>query len=312
MDVCQRHCCHKTEHFLNKHLTQLSGSLQDPQINFPNLTCVCTFQTSCCPDLRKHRALLFTEQCCGYLESWFQWERIQSFLRSTIMTSAQFQLLCYSFSPLRYDLNSFLSFLCGGVMIQTPNKKASCQTKQRTHIFSQTFFFFRLDIPPFVPARTVLELLESEDVCENKIPVKAEATDTKVNKHKPQLIVFHIIRCLDRMICNGIFSPFGTRPQAETRTPGWKRKRRTCSGCATRYLWRWWSWVGSASASGWNSAFLPFVHSGQPDFILFKPFRGNVLQSRKSGLLCLWGVAAVLLCGWNEICSGPQRQNHVV
>lgn len=51
-----RHCCHQTEHFLNELLTQLSGSLQDPQINFPTLTCVCTFQTACCPDLRKHRA----------------------------------------------------------------------------------------------------------------------------------------------------------------------------------------------------------------------------------------------------------------
>ncbi|XP_029697395.1 endonuclease 8-like 1 isoform X1 [Takifugu rubripes] len=40
---------------------------------------------------------------------------------------------------------------------------------------------FRLNIPPFVPARTVLEVLESEDVCENKIAVKAEATDTKTS-----------------------------------------------------------------------------------------------------------------------------------
>lgn len=40
------------------------------------------------------------------------------------------------FFPLRYDLNSFLSFLCGGVMIQTQNKKASCETKQSTRYFS--------------------------------------------------------------------------------------------------------------------------------------------------------------------------------
>ncbi|XP_075993514.1 endonuclease 8-like 1 [Genypterus blacodes] len=38
---------------------------------------------------------------------------------------------------------------------------------------------FRLDIPPFVPARSVLEGLGSEDSCENKKPVKEEITDTK-------------------------------------------------------------------------------------------------------------------------------------
>ncbi|KAF1386745.1 hypothetical protein PFLUV_G00098070 [Perca fluviatilis] len=40
---------------------------------------------------------------------------------------------------------------------------------------------FRLNIPPFVPARTVLEGLESEDLSENKKPVKNETTDTKTS-----------------------------------------------------------------------------------------------------------------------------------
>lgn len=72
MDVCQQlnpHIIAAIKQSTTEHLTQLSGSLQDPQINFPTLTCVCTFQTTCCPDLRKHRAPLFTEQCCGYLAS---------------------------------------------------------------------------------------------------------------------------------------------------------------------------------------------------------------------------------------------------
>ncbi|XP_041794563.1 endonuclease 8-like 1 [Chelmon rostratus] len=38
---------------------------------------------------------------------------------------------------------------------------------------------FRLNIPPFVAARTVLEGLESEDSCENEKPVKKEYADTK-------------------------------------------------------------------------------------------------------------------------------------
>ncbi|GAA6221375.1 endonuclease 8-like 1 [Lates japonicus] len=38
---------------------------------------------------------------------------------------------------------------------------------------------FRLSIPPFVPARTVLEGLESEDTSENGKPVKNDITDTK-------------------------------------------------------------------------------------------------------------------------------------
>ncbi|XP_037623443.1 endonuclease 8-like 1 [Sebastes umbrosus] len=43
---------------------------------------------------------------------------------------------------------------------------------------------FRLNIPPFVPARTILEGLESEDLCENKKPVKNEITDTKTSQQK--------------------------------------------------------------------------------------------------------------------------------
>lgn len=44
--------------------------------------------------------------------------------------------------------------------------------------------FFRLNIPPFVPARTVLEGLESEDLCDNEKPVKNELKDTKVKEQK--------------------------------------------------------------------------------------------------------------------------------
>ncbi|XP_030281912.1 endonuclease 8-like 1 [Sparus aurata] len=40
---------------------------------------------------------------------------------------------------------------------------------------------FRLNIPPFVAARTVLEGLESEDFCENEKPVKNEIADTKTS-----------------------------------------------------------------------------------------------------------------------------------
>lgn len=144
------------------------------------------------------------------------------------------------------DVNSFLSFLYGGVMIQTHNNEASCWVEKKK-IF---FFNFRLNIPPFVSARTVLEVLESEDICENKIPVKEKATDTRVNEHTTQSIVLHIIRSSGRITYNGVFSHGGSRGWAETRIPGWKWKRRTCSGCATQYLWRWWTWVGSVSGSG--------------------------------------------------------------
>ncbi|XP_070763348.1 endonuclease 8-like 1 [Enoplosus armatus] len=40
---------------------------------------------------------------------------------------------------------------------------------------------FRLNIPPFVPARSVLEILESEDLCENDKPVKNEIKDLKTS-----------------------------------------------------------------------------------------------------------------------------------
>lgn len=42
--------------------------------------------------------------------------------------------------------------------------------------------FFRLNIQPFVPARTVLEGLESDDLCENEKTVKQEISDTKVKR----------------------------------------------------------------------------------------------------------------------------------
>ncbi|KAI4825586.1 hypothetical protein KUCAC02_021266 [Chaenocephalus aceratus] len=40
---------------------------------------------------------------------------------------------------------------------------------------------FRLNIPPFVPARSVLEGLESEDLCENEKPLKTEIKDEKTS-----------------------------------------------------------------------------------------------------------------------------------
>uniref|UniRef100_UPI0037E88D38 endonuclease 8-like 1 n=1 Tax=Semicossyphus pulcher TaxID=241346 RepID=UPI0037E88D38 len=45
---------------------------------------------------------------------------------------------------------------------------------------------FRLNIPPFVPARTVLEGLESDDLCENKKLVKTENTDKKASDRAKQ------------------------------------------------------------------------------------------------------------------------------
>lgn len=119
-------------------------------------------------------------------------------------------------------------------------------------------FYFRLKIPPFVSARTALEVLESQDICENKIPVKEKTTDTKVIEHATQMIVLCAIRPSGCKTYNRIFSHGGSRCRAESRIPGWKRKRRTCSGCATQYLWRWLTWVGSVSGSDWSSAF--FCH----------------------------------------------------
>lgn len=43
-------------------------------------------------------------------------------------------------------------------------------------------FIFRLNIQPFVPARTVLEHLVSEDFCENEKPLKHEVRDAKVKE----------------------------------------------------------------------------------------------------------------------------------
>ena len=42
------------------------------------------------------------------------------------------------------------------------------------------YSFVRLNIPPFVQARTVLESLELEDLAADAIPVKEELADKKV------------------------------------------------------------------------------------------------------------------------------------
>lgn len=41
-------------------------------------------------------------------------------------------------------------------------------------------------------------------------------------------------------------------------------------------------------------------------------FRWERLRSWEGWLLWVWSMAAMLQCGWNEIYSGSQRQNHVV
>lgn len=63
-------------------------------------------------------------------------------------------------------------------------------------------FIFRLNIPPFVPARTVLEGLESED--DQEQPVKHEILDAKVERTataggspKHSLVLFR----LQTMLC---------------------------------------------------------------------------------------------------------------
>ena len=63
-------------------------------------------------------------------------------------------------------------------MIQTLRQKSLVvlQWKESLVEFS---LFRRLNIPPFVPARTVLEGLESEDSCESDDCVKNENTKVK-------------------------------------------------------------------------------------------------------------------------------------
>ena len=46
------------------------------------------------------------------------------------------------------------------------------------------YSFVRLNIPPFVQARTVLESLELEDLAADAIPVKEELADKKVSDHQ--------------------------------------------------------------------------------------------------------------------------------
>jgi len=53
---------------------------------------------------------------------------------------------------------------------------------------------FRLNIPPFVPARTALEGLESEDLCDNEKPVKNEIADTKTKNKKAKVETADLLR----------------------------------------------------------------------------------------------------------------------
>lgn len=149
-------------------------------------------------------------------------------------------------------MKRFLSFLA-----LSPQCSNSDIRIKRALLFNRTMspdlqIFFRLNIPPFVPARTVLEGLESEDLCENEKPVKHEISGTKVKRKQttgapvshhqtitPECFLFCFFSCLTMPFCLMF-----TRLQTELNRKKWKRKRLTCSGCVTQFQWRWWAWVG--------------------------------------------------------------------
>lgn len=111
------------------------------------------------------------------------------------------------------------------------------------------YFFFRLNIPPFVPARTVLEGLESEE--DHEKPVKHEILGVKVKRTTTDgssdslLFFLHFQTILFSVSCF-------PRLQTKRNRRKWKNKRLTFSDCVTQYLWRWWVLVGlPVFASAW-------------------------------------------------------------
>lgn len=79
-----------------------------------------------------------------------------------------------------YFLLSLFSFL---LPIER-NNDSDTEVKRAFLFFNKAVSLFRLNIPPFVPARTVLEGLEAEDLLEKEKPVKNYNTGKKVKEPK--------------------------------------------------------------------------------------------------------------------------------
>lgn len=94
-----------------------------------------------------------------------------------------------------------------------------------------------------MPARTVLEGLESDDLCENERPVKQETSDAKV-KRKQTTAWLESHSCFFFFFLTMPFCLIFTRLQTELNRKKWKCKQLTCSCCVTQFHWRWWAWVG--------------------------------------------------------------------
>lgn len=110
-------------------------------------------------------------------------------------------------------------------------------------------FIFRLNIPPFMPARTVLEGLKSEDG--EKKPVKHEFSDAEV-EWTPAAGGFVRQSPVVFLLPNSIsFCSMFKRLPAEPNTRKGTKQQLTCCACVTQYLWRWWASVGPAVWGPW-------------------------------------------------------------
>lgn len=86
-------------------------------------------------------------------------------------------------------------------------------------LFLTSPFLFRLNIPPFVPARGVLESLGADDLFENKKPLKDVATKVKQQSCAFFFKLKKYSACYFRQyfLCSSHISPESEKERSEAR-----------------------------------------------------------------------------------------------
>lgn len=208
-------------------------------------------------------------------------------------------------------MKSSLSLLgCFPLSATILRKWGRCSTKQGVSIWNLfLFYFFRLNIPPFMTARTVLEGLESED--DHEQPVKHEILGVKVKRTTTTDVAHQTVSCFSSKQHFFLFRVCQTSNKAKQK----KVKEQAADLlrlCHTVPL-------EVVSLGGSSSFRLSLICTELKGIV---PARWKIscvhlvrrkrLRPTEGRLLRLRGVAAVLLRGWNEKRSWPQWKNYVV
>lgn len=172
-------------------------------------------------------------------------------------------------------------------------------------LFNKVLSLFRLNIPPFVPARTVLEGLEAKDSFENDKPVKSNITHKKVKSPNTYAYIYHWPLAFPNTGFLYLFEKMSNKAKKVKETSDLLRM---CHIVPMEVV-NLGGFTNVHCLALLNSAIL-LVLKSEVWYVTYCRWKG--LRPGQGRLLWLHGVAAVLLRGRNEVYPGPQRPNYVV